>query len=162
MREDLIQKQGDLAMEASEMGQSQNCNFADDSPKELTSGMITCKTCGSNVPALPELRWSGIGGGTISELVEFLNGLLAIDRDAIQKLILTRVPCNNALADHPNVQIWAPSKDDPATVGLLGILNGFACTMKQQFIVAEFDEDMNLLKFSIKEDVSLANIKNIK
>jgi hypothetical protein len=66
-------------------------------------------------------------------LIAFLNELIAIDPYAIAELLITRVPCNQQLADHPTVQV-ASGKDGggyifiaPGTfrVGMLGILNGF-------------------------------------
>ena len=55
---------------------------------------------------------------TIDETISFLNTLLAIDGDAVTRLIESRVTCNQDLVDHPTVQC---GKD---FVGMLGILNG--------------------------------------
>lgn len=59
---------------------------------------------------------------TLEEVVAFLNELVVIDRAAMTALVETRVPCNEALADHPTVQVSC--REDGARVGLLGILNG--------------------------------------
>ncbi|KKN88349.1 hypothetical protein LCGC14_0249120 [marine sediment metagenome] len=55
-------------------------------------------------------------------IVDYLNGLLELDRPAVAALIANRVPCNKALADHPTCQVVA--QHGSCHVGLLGILNG--------------------------------------
>lgn len=60
---------------------------------------------------------------TLDELVSFLNELVALDADAVTALFENRVPCNEALADHPTVQIVV-NAENKYTVGLLGIING--------------------------------------
>lgn len=56
------------------------------------------------------------------DVVEFLNGLLAIDRDAVSDLFETRVHCSDALAGHPTVVVR--QSGELCTVALLGVLNG--------------------------------------
>jgi hypothetical protein len=75
------------------------------------------------------------------QIIDFLNSLVALDSDAVEKLIETRVPCNQALAKHPTVQV-APTKEG-SEVGLLGILNGFVGTNADGwgYIASEFDGD---------------------
>lgn len=58
----------------------------------------------------------------VDEMIAFLNGLLAIDRDFIEAIVAKRFPCNAAMADHPTVQVVS---DGPFRAGLLGILNGY-------------------------------------
>lgn len=65
---------------------------------------------------------------TLDEVIDFLNGLIKIDSDAIGGLILNKIYCNKELADHPTVQVLA-IKDEQDNiicykVGMLGILNG--------------------------------------
>lgn len=64
------------------------------------------------------------------ELIEFLNSLVKIDPYAIAELLCIKVPCNQALADHPTVDVEPSGYSTfiaPGSfrVGLLGILNGF-------------------------------------
>lgn len=59
---------------------------------------------------------------TIDEVVQFLNEVTEIDQSAMTALLETRVPCNQALADHPTVQVQA--RNDQNSVGFLGLLNG--------------------------------------
>lgn len=58
----------------------------------------------------------------INKVVEILNGILATDPKAVKELLLNRVPCNEAMADHNTVQVI--DKDGEFSVGMLGILNG--------------------------------------
>lgn len=52
----------------------------------------------------------------------FMNDVALVDRTALLELINNRVPCSEALAKHPTVQV---ARDEfTARVGLLGILNG--------------------------------------
>lgn len=59
---------------------------------------------------------------TLDETIEYLNELIEVDRVAIAALIANRVPCNEELADHPTVQVYA--QHGGFLVGMLGILNG--------------------------------------
>lgn len=67
------------------------------------------------------------------DLIAFLNSLVAIDPYAMAELLCIRVPCNQALADHPTVQVAVGGERSgytfiaPGTsrVGVLGVLNGY-------------------------------------
>lgn len=69
---------------------------------------------------------------TIYDVVSFLNQLLKTDREAVSELFHLKVKCNQALADHPAVQVSEYILENGAEVktpgeyqvGLLGILNG--------------------------------------
>jgi|ERR1035437_5064595 hypothetical protein len=60
---------------------------------------------------------------TPQELVDFLNELVVLDREAMRDIIYARVECNEALANHPTVQV-ATYDRFPYALGLLGVLNG--------------------------------------
>lgn len=61
------------------------------------------------------------------DLIAFLDTLAKIDPVAMGKLIAIRVPCNAALAKHDTVQVHKDEKESKEhTIGLLGILNGYA------------------------------------
>jgi len=66
---------------------------------------------------------------SLDEMLNFLNHLVAVDRQAVSGLMEARVPCNEALANHESVQVaLAPGtkiEDGQFRVGLLGFLNGF-------------------------------------
>lgn len=56
------------------------------------------------------------------KVVDFLNELIALDRPAIAALCNIRVPCSEALANHPTVQ--AGPQHGGYNVGMIGVLNG--------------------------------------
>ena len=55
--------------------------------------------------------------------IDTLNGLVKLDREAIEKLILHRVECNEELSNHPTVQVRQEQKNE-YSLGTLGLLNG--------------------------------------
>lgn len=85
-------------------------------------------------------------------LIAGLNEIVKADRMALGALIEHRVPCNEALADHPTVQAHSEN-GKPTTVGLLGILNGLVGTIDAGprkgwgFIAAVSEEDGTLSHF---------------
>ncbi len=85
-----------------------------------------------------------------TRLITLLNEALALDPKAIEALVETRVPCNDALADHPTIQVSVEPGSD-AKVGLLGILNGLCGTDASGWgpLAAEFDDSGNLSKFCL-------------
>lgn len=90
---------------------------------------------------------------SLDETIQFLNGLLELDRPAIAALIANRVPCNESLANHPTVQVNA--QHGGYWVGILGILNGlFGIDEKDGwgYIVAVFDDDTHALLRFVKKD----------
>lgn len=58
------------------------------------------------------------------KLCDYLNSLVALDPNAIAVLISNRTVCNQALADHPTVQVW--EQNGGFNVTMLGVLNGLA------------------------------------
>lgn len=60
----------------------------------------------------------------LSAIADLMNEAFRLDPDAISELAETRVPCNQALADHPVIQVRADRPGAPCRVGLLGLLNG--------------------------------------
>jgi hypothetical protein len=55
-------------------------------------------------------------------IVDYLNELVSLDNKAIEDLVNTRVPCNQALVNHPTCQVAVTNEQ--GRVGLLGLLNG--------------------------------------
>lgn len=60
---------------------------------------------------------------TTDGVVGLLNEALALDSDAMNKLIHHREPCNKALAEHPTIQVGAMNGSE-ISVGIVGLLNG--------------------------------------
>ena len=62
----------------------------------------------------------------INIFIRILNEAYAADPAAIHALICNRVPCSQALADHPTIQVEANTvaSKESYSVGLLGVING--------------------------------------
>lgn len=79
---------------------------------------------------------------TIDSAVELLNKALELDRRAISSLIQYRVPCNQAMADHPSIQVGSIPPSETVVVGLLGIINGiFGADEKGCGFIGMMDDD---------------------
>jgi len=84
---------------------------------------------------------------TPEDVVKLLNEAVKLDPAAMRALVEARVPCNEALADHPTIQVSAyneqTGKPTPGNfkVGILGLLNGLFGTdsVGWGFITANFD-----------------------
>jgi len=98
------------------------------------------------------------------KLVDYLNSLAKIDRNAITALIETRVPCNDDLANHPTVQCHVDENNNAvnkANVGLLGIINGF---IGEGVICACYDDNWTLTRFELLKNIEETRfeLKNIE
>jgi len=89
---------------------------------------------------------------TIDDFIKLLNELIALDKPAIGSLIANRIPCNEALAKHPTVQVSA--QHGGFYVGLLGIFNGLFGVDDKGYgpIALEFEDNPkgqanNLIRF---------------
>lgn len=73
----------------------------------------------------------------VDDFIAFLNGLLETDPEFMQEFCNRRVGCNEALADHPTVQVHVgpsalPGEREPEgrptqspRAGFIGVMNGF-------------------------------------
>lgn len=76
-------------------------------------------------------------------IIKFLNELAEADPALMHKLVETRVPCNEVIAEHPTVQVQKV-EDGEYVVGLLGILNGIVGARPEDgygYIAANFEDD---------------------
>jgi len=88
---------------------------------------------------------------SLDETIAYLNELIKTDRVAMAALIANRVPCNQALADHPTVQVNA--QHGGYLVGMLGILNGlFGIHENGRGPITFIFKDSNLLAVDRTED----------
>ena len=77
----------------------------------------------------------------IDTVVRTLNEAFAADPAALHALLVNRVPCNQALADHSTLQVT----QDPAlpettyVVGLLGVINGIVEELTGDRVAARWD-----------------------
>lgn len=69
---------------------------------------------------MPE-TFTGSETVTLDEAIAVINSLLALDRMAISRLLMTRHPVNAGVAGHPTIQIFRQGQ--AVSVGALGILN---------------------------------------
>lgn len=85
---------------------------------------------------------------TSQEVVEFFNSLIVIDPGAIQTLINTRVQCNEAMTNHPTVQVVIVPRSIIHSVGMLGILNGMFGINENGWgcITVIFDDETGVIK----------------
>lgn len=60
---------------------------------------------------------------TIQDALDLLNEIVEKDKACAKALLNARVPCNQAIAEHPTIQVHAYD-GNPPTVGLIGFLNG--------------------------------------
>ena len=92
---------------------------------------------------------------SLDDAIEYLNSLVEIDALAMAAIISNRVPCNQAMADHPTVQVHAYQKEEGYKVGFLGLLNGLFGVDESGYgdIAAIFDErDLKyFVRFSKKD-----------
>lgn len=83
---------------------------------------------------------------TPQEVVDFLNELIEVDRIAIAALVDNRVPCNQSMADHPTVPVYA--RHEGYLIGMLGILNGMFGTDDDGWgIISSVSDGDGLLRF---------------
>jgi hypothetical protein len=90
---------------------------------------------------------------SLDHVLFFLNGLVKVDASAMEGLIEKRTICNEAMADHPTVQVQVPEQGPGFLLGFLGVLNGmfgaFAEGPKKGWgqIAAVFEQDGRLSGF---------------
>lgn len=60
----------------------------------------------------------------VTDVCDLLNEMLNLDYDCTHELISQRMRCNDAIANHPTVQVQQYKDDEFPKVGLLGIFNG--------------------------------------
>ncbi len=99
-------------------------------------------------------RMEHVAEDGVDEVIAYLNELVSVDKEAMERLIETRVRCNDQMAEHPTVQV-VKGGDGNTMVGLLGILNGLVGTQSDEsnkpgwgFIAASYDDaDGKLVRF---------------
>ena len=86
----------------------------------------------------------------VDHAIAVLNELVALDREVIETLIETRVPCASSLIYHPTAQVvGGDALEDGPHLGMLGVLNAIfgADDRGYGYIAADFDDDGNLVRF---------------
>jgi hypothetical protein len=72
-------------------------------------------------------------------ILNILNEACKADIKAMNQLCESRVPCNEALADHPTIVVQ--ENDGTSVVGLLGIINGICENLTGLKVASEYDDD---------------------
>ena len=82
-------------------------------------------------------------------VIDKLNEINQLDFTVLPKLIAFRIPCNQALADHPSVQVG--KTDIGYEVGLLGIINGLVGVKNNGwgYIAANYKDNGEIEKFML-------------
>jgi len=86
------------------------------------------------------------------QVASLLNEMLALDPEATRNLVFNRVPCNDALADHPTIQVRA-REDGSCEVGLLGVLNALI-EPEYRIAVTIEDDQSKVHGFEVREAAS--------
>ncbi len=97
-------------------------------------------------------------------LIQRLNEIAKVDPTAMAALIKTRVPCNEAMRNHPTVQVarQVGTSDDAFEIGFLGMLNGIIGVIENGprkgwgHIVVVMDHDGTFLRFERMENIKTA------
>lgn len=74
----------------------------------------------------------------IQPAVDALNAAFAADPLAMRALLINVVPCNQALADHPTIQV--AEYDEGFTVGMLGVINGVLESLGMDRIASKWSD----------------------
>jgi hypothetical protein len=77
--------------------------------------------------------------------VEALNAAFAADPNAIHALMVNRVPCNQALADDPFVQVDIPPVLAPGNfqVGAIGLINGVLAANGLPLVAHKWSDELD-------------------
>ena len=98
------------------------------------------------------------------EMVDYLNELLELDRDAITQLMDTYVETGCALAEHPTLQVVEMMSASPLYgVGPLGVINGFIGERdKVGYVTAVYDDNFKLERFEVTTEENRAKMKPVR
>ena len=97
------------------------------------------------------LRSQSVEKGAVEALAESLSAACLVDPVAVLALFQGAVPCNQAMADHPGVEV----RDDK-TVTVLGVLQSFAFGYGKN-IVLTIDDKGRAIRFDAVRHYSVAN-----
>lgn len=111
---------GDLSTDTIDEIKAKALQYTEETNDEKLQDALLHATKCSHINNLIDLELSGVSQEmvTLDSTIEFLNGLLAYDRQAVTDLLNARVTANQAMVDHPTVQAGESS------IGFLGVLNG--------------------------------------
>ena len=79
----------------------------------------------------------------IGAVLDCLNTAFQSDPVAIQALCCNRVPCNQALADHPTIPVDQFPGGDGCIVGAIGLVNGVLDSMDLPLVAMQFSDPLD-------------------
>ncbi|CAL4868199.1 hypothetical protein MMA231_02474 [Asticcacaulis sp. MM231] len=79
-------------------------------------------------------------------LVTFLNEALALDPEFMQAMASHRPRCNQALADHPNIQVGI-ARNGGFETSFVGLINGFLALQDEARLAVCYDETGRIIEF---------------
>lgn len=82
----------------------------------------------------------------LESILNTLNEACQADKNAINQLCETRVPCNETLAEHPTVVV-KEDNDGQTTIGLIGIINGICEKLTGLKVAGEYNANDKLVGF---------------
>ncbi len=95
---------------------------------------------------------------SIDDVIVFLNELIELDKDMVVELLIKRIPCNKAIAEHPTVQVFCDvelsgqSFKNVYSVGMMGIINGlFGANRQGAGLIRYVLGDEGLIRFERNE-----------
>ena len=86
-----------------------------------------------------------------AQFIAVLNEALKADHTTVSALCDNRIPCNDALADHPDVTVMV--ENGVCNIGLLGLINGILSRVTGKTLAAHYDEHFRLTKFALLKPV---------
>lgn len=88
----------------------------------------------------------------LQNICDILNEAIKLDKLCIDSLFTLTIPCNQEMANHPNIQVRKWHNTAKYTLGFLGLLNGVAT--EDKFIIAQYDDtDGKINGFELKSKV---------
>lgn len=80
------------------------------------------------------------------DVIAVMNDLFRTDRVAMHELAETRVPCNDAMRNHPTAQVVV-TEGGKNWIGLIGVLNALCGCDKEGtgFIAGDYDDETGQL-----------------
>jgi hypothetical protein len=90
---------------------------------------------------------------TPQDVCDLLNELLKLDPECANALFSHRIKCNEAVANHPTIQVLQSTPFTSARVGFLGLLNGMFGVKKNGLgVICIGIDDDKLIDFKVIPD----------
>ena len=87
---------------------------------------------------------------TVQDVCDLLNEVLKLDSDFLHAITFHREKCNEAIANHPTLQVHQYSPQDPPMAGIIGLLNGMFGIREDDGmggLCCEIDDNNKIIQF---------------